>query len=167
MIAIGDRIPEVTFKTLGSEGLAERASSDMFAGKRVLLVGIPGAFTPVCSDNHLPGYVRHVASFHELDVDEVMCVSVNDSFVMKAFGEAQNASGKIGMIADSDAEFTRRIGMDVDASGFGLGTRSQRYAMLINDGVVEILQAESDFVDLGVTSADHMLGLLRKQLAAA
>jgi peroxiredoxin len=94
-----------------------------------------------------------------LNIDEILCVSVNDAFVMKAFGEARKASGKVSMLADSNAEFTRKIGMEIDASDFGLGTRSQRYAMIINDGVVEVMQAEADFVDLGVTSADHMLDI--------
>lgn len=167
MIAIGQKLPEISFKSFEEGGLSEQTTTGLFSGKRVLLIGIPGAFTPVCSGNHLPGYVAKISEFRKLSIDDVFCVSVNDAFVMRAFGQAQQAVGKVGMIADADAAFTRAIGLAVDASGFGLGTRSQRYAMVVADGVVEAIETEDDFVDLGVSSADHMLGVISKQMATA
>ncbi len=167
MISIGEKIPDVSFMNFGAGGLSQHRTSDMFSGKRVLLIGIPGAFTPVCSGNHLPAYVQDSAGFLDLGIDEIMCISVNDAFVMRAFGDAQNANGKVAMVADSDGEFTRKIGLDVDASAFGLGIRSQRYAMVVNDGMVEAIETEDNFVDHGVSSADHMKDLLSKQMATA
>jgi peroxiredoxin len=162
-IAIGDTLPTVHFKQFTSEGLGDVSTDTFFAGKRVLLFGIPGAFTPVCQGNHLPGYVSRAEEFKERGIDEIACISINDTFVMKAFAEAGGAAGKVTMLADADGEFTRQIGMLADASSFGLGKRSERYAMIVNDGVVEVLEVESNFVDHSVSSADSML----EQLAMA
>ena len=159
-IKVGDKLPEVTFKQFTSEGLGDISTDDVFAGKRVLLFGIPGAFTPVCQGNHLPGYVEQAETFKQRGIDAIACISVNDTFVMRAFGEAKGADGKVMMLADSDGEFTHKVGMEADASSFGLGKRSERYAMIVKDGVVETLQIESHFVDHAVTSASSMLSAL-------
>jgi peroxiredoxin len=156
-IAIGDTLPTVRFKQFTSEGLGDVSTDTFFAGKRVLLFGIPGAFTPVCQGNHLPGYVSRAEEFKERGIDEIACISINDTFVMKAFGEAGGAAGKVTMLADADGEFTQQIGMLADASSFGLGKRSERYAMIVNDRVVEVLEVESRFVDHSVSSAESML----------
>lgn len=159
-IKVGDRIPDVSFKQFGSDGLGDVSTGEVFAGKRVLLFGIPGAFTPVCQGNHLPGYVEQAETFRLHGIDEIACISVNDTFVMRAFGEAKGTDGKVTMLADSDGEFTHKVGMEADASSFGLGKRSERYAMVVKDGVVEMLQVESHFVDHAVTSAQSMLEAL-------
>lgn len=159
-IKVGEKLPDVSFKQFTSDGLGDISTGDVFAGRRVLLFGIPGAFTPVCQGNHLPGYVEQAESFRQHGIDAIACISVNDTFVMRAFGEAKGADGKVMMLADSDGEFTQKIGMEADASSFGLGKRSERYAMIVKDGVVETLQIESHFVDHSVTSASSMLSAL-------
>jgi peroxiredoxin len=159
-IKVGDKLPEVSFKQFTADGLGDISTGDVFAGKRVLLFGIPGAFTPVCQGNHLPGYVEQAETFRQHGIDSIACISVNDTFVMRAFGEAKGADGRITMLADSDGEFTQKVGMEADASSFGLGRRSERYAMIVRDGVVETLQVESHFVDHAVTSAHSMLSAL-------
>ena len=159
-IKVGDKLPEVTFKQFTSDGLGDISTGDVFAGKRVLLFGIPGAFTPVCQGNHLPGYVEQAETFKQRGIDAIACISVNDTFVMRAFGEAKGADGKVMMLADSDGEFTHKVGMEADASSFGLGKRSERYAMIVKDGVVETLQIEAHFVDHAVSSASSMLSAL-------
>ena len=159
-IQVGDKLPSVAFKQFGPDGLTEIATDDFFADKRVLLFGIPGAFTPVCQGNHVPGYLSHIEALKDHGIDEIACISVNDCFVMKAFGEAQKAEGRIAMLADDAAAFTQNIGLATDASSFGLGLRSERYAMVVNDGIVEILQVERNFVDHKKSSAEQMLAML-------
>ena len=166
-IQIGEKLPSVSFKKFGKDGFSEVSTDDFFAKKRVLLFGIPGAFTPVCQGNHVPGYMTHFDSFKEHGIDEVACISVNDCFVMKAFGEAQKADGKIDMLADDSGEFTTKVGLATDASNFGLGTRSERYAMVVKDGVVETLKVETNFVDHNVSSAEQMLAMLGADKAMA
>ena len=159
-IQVGDKVPSVTFKKFTGEGFADVKTDEFFAGKRILLFGIPGAFTPVCQGNHMPGYVENAASFKEKGIDEIACISINDTFVMKAFGKSSDADGKIEMLADDAGAFTKGIGLDADASSFGLGTRSERYAMIVKDGVVESMKVEKNFVDHDVSSADNMLAAL-------
>ena len=159
-IRIGDKVPSVTFKKFVDGDFADVKSEEFFAGKKILLFGIPGAFTPICQGNHMPGYVEKAAAFKEKGIDEIACISINDTFVMKAFGKASDAEGKIEMLADDHGQFTKGVGLDTDASGFGLGMRSERYAMVIKDGVVEALKVEKNFVDHDVSSADNMLGAL-------
>ncbi len=159
-IQIGDKVPSVSFKKFTADGFSEVATETFFAGKRILLFGIPGAFTPVCQGNHVPGYVAKAADMKAKGIDEIACISVNDCFVMKAFGEAQQTDGKIEMLADDSAEFTKQAGLATDASGFGLGVRSERYAMIVKDGVVESLKVEKNFVDHNVSSAEQMLSVL-------
>ena len=160
-IKIGEKIPQVSFKQFTADGLGEISTQEFFAGKRVLLFGIPGAFTPICHGNHLPGYVEQAEIFRQHGIDEIACISVNDTFVMRAFGEAKGAAGKITMLADNDGEFTSKVGMEADASSFGLGKRSERYAMIVQDGVVEALQVESNFVEHSVSSAQSMLDQMK------
>ena len=140
MIALGQKLPAATLSQLTSEGMVNHDVTELFAGKKVVLFAVPGAFTPTCSEAHLPGYVVLADKFQEKGVDLITCVAVNDAFVMKAWGEAQNAS-ELLMLGDGDASFTKALGLTLDTEGFG-GVRSQRYAMVIEDGVVTVLSIE-------------------------
>ncbi len=141
-INIGDAIPACTLKTMGAEGPADITTDDLFKGKKVVLFALPGAFTPGCSMAHLPGFVAHADTIKAKGVDTIACLSVNDAFVMGAWGEAQNAS-EILMLADGNGEFTKNVGLELDASGFGMGHRSQRYSMIVEDGKVTSLNVET------------------------
>ncbi len=141
MIATGQTLPAGEFTFITPEGKQQRDTHSLFAGKRVVLFAVPGAFTPTCSNAHLPGYVVLADQFKAKGVDLIACVSVNDAFVMKAWGEAQNAS-ELLMLADGDASFTKALGLEMDTAGFG-GVRSQRYAMIIDNGVVTLLNVEA------------------------
>ncbi|PLX36192.1 MAG: peroxiredoxin [Hyphomicrobiales bacterium] len=141
-IKVGDHLPEATFNIMGLDGPTTLSSADLFAGKTVVLFAIPGAFTPTCHRNHLPGFLENFDTILSKGVDTVACVSVNDAFVMGAWGENTGANGKILMLADGSAAFTKAIGMDVDLSERGFGVRSQRYSMLVEDGVVKSLNVE-------------------------
>jgi peroxiredoxin len=141
-IAIGDRLPEATFRMLGTDGIETISASEVFGGKKVVLFAVPGAFTPTCHINHLPGFIESAEEFKKEGVDTVVCVAVNDPFVLGAWADAAGAKGKVLFLSDGNAEFTRKIGMDFDGSGIGLGTRSKRYAMLVEDGVVKALNVE-------------------------
>lgn len=140
-IKIGDKIPACTIKTMGGEGPEDITTEAIFAGKKVVLFALPGAFTPGCSMSHLPGYVGNAARIKAKGVDTIACLSVNDAFVMDAWGKAQNAND-ILMLADGNGAFTKAVGLELDATGFGMGARSQRYAMIIDDGVVSALNIE-------------------------
>ncbi|GIU01764.1 peroxiredoxin [Shewanella morhuae] len=141
MIAQGQKLPAVTLNQLTKDGMVTHQVSELFAGKKVVLFAVPGAFTPTCSEAHLPGYVVLADEFKAKGVDLIACVAVNDAFVMKAWGEAQNAS-ELMMLADGDASFTKALGLEMDTAGFG-GIRSQRYSMIIEDGVVTLLNVEA------------------------
>ncbi|MGI1945419.1 peroxiredoxin [Shewanella glacialipiscicola] len=141
MIAQGQKLPAATLSQLTKDGMVNHQVSEFFAGKKVVLFAVPGAFTPTCSEAHLPGYVVLADEFKAKGVDLIACVAVNDAFVMKAWGEAQNAS-ELMMLADGDASFTKALGLEMDTAGFG-GIRSQRYAMVIDDGVVTMLNVEA------------------------
>ncbi|ENM3962287.1 peroxiredoxin [Vibrio cholerae] len=140
MIQIGQTLPDVPLSQRTSEGTLTHSVTTLFANKKVVLFAVPGAFTPTCSEAHLPGYVVLADKFKEKGVDMIACVSVNDAFVMKAWGEAQNAS-EIAMLADGDASFTKALGLEMDTGNFG-GVRSQRYAMVIENNVVTLLNVE-------------------------
>ena len=157
-ISIGDSIPQGTLKTMGAEGPKDLSTSDIFAGKKVLLFAVPGAFTPGCSITHMPGYVVNADKIKAAGVDTIACMSVNDAFVMDAWGKAQNAE-EILMLADGMAEFTAALGLELDGSAFGLGTRSQRFALIAEDGVVTHLNVESG-PGVDVSSAETMMQLL-------
>ena len=157
-IQTGDQVPACTFKTMGENGPEDITTEQIFNGRKVLLFAVPGAFTPGCSMTHLPGYVVNADKIKAAGVDTIACVSVNDAFVMGAWGEAQNAS-ELLLLADGNGEFTAALGLELDASGFGLGTRSQRYAMIVDDGTISHLNVEPD-PGISVSSAESMMELL-------
>ena len=141
-IAAGDRLPDAAFRVMGPDGIKEITTRDVFAGKKVVLFAVPGAFTPTCHLKHLPGFIESANEFKRMGIDTVACVAVNDPFVLAAWAETSGGKGKVLFLSDGNAEFTKKIGMDFDGSGVGLGTRSKRYAALIKDGVVEALNVE-------------------------
>ena len=157
MITPGDPIPDVALKAVTSAGTEDVRTAEVFAAGKTVLFGVPGAFTPVCSDDHLPGFVLRSADILARGVDRIVCVSVNDAFVMGAWARSEDAGG-ITMLADDAAAFTAAMGLTTDASSFGLGTvRSERYAAIIEDGVLVALDVEAQFVDHEVSSADAVL----------
>jgi len=141
-IAIGDRLPDATFRVMGPDGVETLSTSDVFGGKKVVLFAVPGAFTPTCHLKHLPGFIESADEFKQLGIDTVACVAVNDPFVLGAWADASGGKGKVLFLSDGNAEFTKQIGMDFDGSGVGLGIRSKRYAALVEDGVVKALNVE-------------------------
>lgn len=155
-IKVGDKIPEATFMTMGEDGPAPASTADIFAGKRVALFAVPGAFTPTCSAKHLPGFKDHAADFAAKGIDTIACTSVNDVFVMGAWAKDQGVSDEMIMLADGNGEFAKSIGLEMDATGFGMGGRSQRYALVANDGVVESLHVEGPG-EFKVSAADYVL----------
>jgi peroxiredoxin len=157
MIKVGDRLPEATFRVVTADGVKPRLASEVFAGKRVVLIGMPGAFTPTCHKNHLPGFVTHAGNIKAKGVDEIVVTAVNDHWVMRQWGKATGGDGHIEFLADNNAEFAKAIGMDYDATGGLGGLRSKRYAMLVDDGVVKVLNVEEVTGKAEVTSADNML----------
>lgn len=158
-IAVGDRLPDAKFVRVSPEGPQPVQASDYFAGKRVALFSVPGAFTPTCSAKHLPGFVERAEELRAKGVDEIACTAVNDAFVMQHWGQASGVDGRVTMLADGNGEFAEAIGLTMDGSGFGMGRRAQRYSMLVNDGVVEQLNVEQPG-DFRVSSAEHLLGQL-------
>ena len=157
-IQVGDKVPACTMKVMGEQGPADITTDEIFAGKKVLLFAVPGAFTPGCSMTHLPGYVVNADKIKAAGVDTIVCMSVNDAFVMDAWGKVQNA-GEILMLADGTGELTAALGLELDGSGFGLGTRSQRFAMIVDDGTVSQLNVEAG-PGVDVSSAETMMALL-------
>jgi len=158
-IKVGDKIPAVALKTKTAEGIQEVKTEDLFGGKTVVLFALPGAFTPTCSAKHLPGYVTKAADLKGKGVDAIACLSVNDAFVMDAWGKDQKVGENVLMLADGNADFTKAIGLEMDGSGYGMGTRSKRYAMVVKDGVVKDLFVEEPG-QFEVSSADYVLGKL-------
>lgn len=157
-IAKGDKLPDVALVRATADGPDKVQSSDYFAGKKVALFAVPGAFTPTCSAKHLPGYVEKAAELKAKGVDQIACVSVNDAFVMGAWGKAAG-SDDVAMLADGNGDFAKALGLDADFSGFGMGGRSQRYSMIVDNGVVTELNVEGPG-EFKVSSAEHMLGQL-------
>ena len=157
-IQVGDKIPQATMKVMGEKGPQDMTTDDLFAGKKVVLFALPGAFTPTCSAAHLPGYVANADKFKAKGVDSVVCLSVNDAFVMSAWGADKNAEELI-MLADGNGDFTSAVGLEMDGSAFGLGKRSQRYAMIAEDGVVTALNVEAPGA-FEVSAADAIMALL-------
>ncbi|MEO0436729.1 MAG: peroxiredoxin [Pseudomonadota bacterium] len=157
-ISVGDKLPEATLQTMGKEGPTPITTSAIFSGKKVVLFAVPGAFTPGCSVTHLPGYVVNADKILAKGVDTIACLSVNDAFVMGAWGEAQNAE-HILMLADGNGDFTQGLGLELDGRGFGMGTRSQRYAMIVDDGTVTLLNVEAG-AGVEVSAAEVILEAL-------
>ena len=158
-ISVGDRIPSMTLTKATAEGPQPVETDAFFAGRKVALFAVPGAFTPTCSARHLPGYVEKAAELKGKGVDEIACVSVNDAFVMGAWGNQAGADGKVTMLADGNGDFAEALGLDADFSKFGMGKRSQRWSAIVDDGVVRELNVEEPGA-FNVSSADYMLGQL-------
>jgi len=158
-IKAGDALPNVTLKEMGDGGPKDVNIQELTKGKKVVLFAVPGAFTPTCSMKHLPGFVDQAAALKAKGVDEIVCLSVNDAFVMGAWGKDQSAGGKVRMLADGNGEFTKAVGLEMDGSGFGMGSRSKRYAMIIEDGKVKELLTEPG-PGLSASSAESVLGKL-------
>ena len=158
-IKVGDKVPSVTLKFLSPEGPKEITTDDLFRGKKVAFFAVPGAFTPTCSQRHLPGYVDKAAALKGKGVDTIPCVSVNDAFVMGAWGKDQNVGDKVLMLADGSGDLARAVDLELDATRAGLGKRSQRYSMLVENGVVTALNVEAPG-KFEVSDADTMLKAL-------
>lgn len=158
-VKIGDKIPAATLKHMTAEGPKDITTAELFNGKKVVLFGVPGAFTPTCSARHLPGFVDHEADLHAKGVDTIACISVNDAFVMNAWGKAQNADGKVLMLADGNGDFAKALGLDADFSGFGMGLRNKRYALIAENGVITQINIENAGA-FEVSSAEYVLGQL-------
>ena len=158
-IAVGDRIPDVKVFTFGDKGPESVTSAELLGHGTVVLFGVPGAFTPTCSDHHLPGFVLRADDLRAKGADSIVCVSVNDPFVMEAWGQDQNVGKNVVMLADGNGELTAAMGLTMDGSGFGLGARSQRYAAIVRNGVVSWLAVEPG-PGLNVSSAEEVLAAL-------
>jgi peroxiredoxin len=158
-IAVGDKIPDVTVQVPGPEGPKPVQTGQLLGHGKVVLFGLPGAFTPTCNDYHLPGFVLRAEDLQAKGVDKIACVSVNDAFVMKAWGEANHVADKVTLIADGSATFAKALGLEVDLTGGGLGIRSKRYAAILEDGVVTDLSVEEG-LGLERSSADAVLAKL-------
>ncbi len=155
-ISVGDKLPDVTLVKATKDGPEKVQSSDYFKGKTVALFSVPGAFTPTCSAKHLPGFVERAGDLKAKGIDEIACTAVNDAFVMGAWNEAAG-SADVTMLADGNGEFAEAVGLAADFGGFGMGKRSQRYSMLVDDGVVKQLNVEQPG-DFSVSSAEHLIG---------
>ena len=153
----GASLPNATFKHMTPDGIKDIELSTLMANRKVILFGLPGAYTPVCSTSHLPGYVAQAEALKAEGTAEIACISVNDPFVMSAWGEQHGVEGKVLMLCDPEAEFTRSIGMELDLKGIGLGPRSQRYSMVVEDGVVREINVETSIFDHGASSASSLL----------
>ena len=159
-IKVGDKVPSATLRYLSPEGPKEITTDELFRGKKVALFAVPGAFTPTCSQRHLPGYVDKAAELKAKGVDTIACVAVNDAFVMDAWGKNQNCGDKVMMLADGSGEFAKALGMELDMKSRGLGVRSQRYSMLVDNGTVKSLNVETQPGQVEASSADAMLKAL-------
>ena len=158
-ISVGDKLPEATFMEMTANGPEPRSTADVFAGKTIALFAVPGAYTPTCSAKHLPGFVEKQGDLAAKGIDDIVCTSVNDVFVMGAWGKDNGVEGKVRMLADGNGAFAAAIGLEMDGSGFGMGQRSQRYSMLVVDGTVKELNVEQGGAS-EVSSADYLLGQL-------
>lgn len=158
-IKVGDKLPEATFKVMKDGKPADMTVSELTKGKKVALFAVPGAFTPTCSVRHLPGYKEKADEFRAKGVDTIACVSVNDVFVMNAWGKDQRVGEDVVMLADGNGDFAKAVGLEMDGKGFGMGGRSQRYSMIVDDGVVKALNVEQPG-KFEVSAAEFMLGQL-------
>jgi glutaredoxin/glutathione-dependent peroxiredoxin len=158
-VKVGDRVPSVTLRYLTPEGVKAVSSEEFFKGKKVAVFGLPGAYTRTCSSRHLPGYVQNAEALRQKGIDTIACLSVNDAFVMDAWGKEHGAPDKVIMLGDGSCEFTEAIGLTVDRISAGMGIRSQRYSMIVDDGVIKELHVEPSG-EYGVSSAEAMLARL-------
>ena len=161
-LSSGDKIPSVTLKRLSAEGLEDLDIAEHIRGKRVVLFGVPGAFTPACTEKHLPGYIAKYDELKSQGIDEILCLHVNDPFVSARWSEETGADGVITLLPDGNAELTKELGLDFDGSGFGLGTRCLRFSAVVNDGVVETIEIEDQPTDVNKASAEACLVSLKK-----
>ncbi|WP_159715930.1 MULTISPECIES: peroxiredoxin [Geminicoccus] len=156
-IRVGDRLPEAKFKIRTAEGLEDVSTSQVFGGKKAVLFAVPGAFTPTCHNRHLPSFLEHGEALKAKGVEVIACVAVNDAFVLDEWARVNDVQGRVLMLADGNGAFTKAIGMELDASGAGLGVRSLRYSMLLEDGVVKVLNVEESPGVMEVSGADRLL----------
>ena len=159
-IEVGQKLPEATFKVLTAEGLADVELKSIVNGRKVVIFALPGAFTPTCHAKHLPGFLARLDEIKAKGVDEVVCIAVNDPFVLDAWGKSQNVNGRIRLLSDGNATFSQAIGLTFDGSMAGLGTRSRRYAMIVEDGTVEFLAVEDAPPMMEVSGADNIMDAL-------
>jgi peroxiredoxin len=159
-IKVGDRLPQGKFTVMGEGGPTAITTDDVFKGKTVVLFAVPGAFTPTCSEKHLPGFVAEAKAIAGKGVATIACTAVNDVFVLSAWAKARQADGVITMLADGNADFAKALGLDIDLSAFGLGTRSKRYAMIVADGVVKYLAVEDSPPEHNKATAEKLLAAL-------
>ncbi|MEN9836489.1 MAG: hypothetical protein RLZ79_157 [Pseudomonadota bacterium] len=158
-IKAGEKMPSGAFKTMTAEGAKEVGADALFAGKTVVLFSVPGAFTPTCDARHLPGYLQHFDALKAKGVDTIACMAVNDMFVMNAWGKSSNVGEKVLMLADGNGDYTRALGLELDARGFGMGMRGQRFALVVKDGVATHVNIEAGG-EFKVSAAEHVLGQL-------
>ena len=158
-IKAGERMPAGTFKVATADGISELAAEDLFKGKNVVLFAVPGAFTPTCDARHLPGYLESAAAFRAKGVDTIACMAVNDVFVMGAWGKYSNVGDKITMLADGNGDYAKALGLEMDGRGFGMGTRGQRFAIVVKDGVATNVEIEAP-KEFKVSAAEYILGKL-------
>jgi peroxiredoxin len=158
-IKVGDKIPSATLMQMKGGTPHPVKTDDVFSGKKVVLFALPGAFTPTCSAKHLPGFIQHSSEIREKGIDAIACLSVNDAFVMGAWGDQQGAGENVMMLADGNGDFTRALGLEMDATKFGMGKRSQRFSMVVDNGIVKQLNVEEPG-SFSVSSAEHVLGQL-------
>lgn len=163
-IKVGDRLPETTFTVMGPDGPQGRTTSDVFAGKKVALFAVPGAYTPTCHKQHLPGFVQRTEELKAKGIDSIACTAVNDIFVLTHWSKDCGADGKVLMLADGGADFAKKIGLDIDLASRGFGIRSKRYAMLVEDGVVKVLNVEDAPPQHDKSSAETLCSMIDRSL---
>lgn len=156
-IEAGDKLPQATFRVMTPDGPAAKTTDEIFKGRKVVLFGVPGAFTPTCHRNHLPGFLAKAGEIKAKGIDAIAVTGVNDVFVMDAWAKSTGGQGQIEFLSDGNGDFARAIGLSLDGSGFGLGLRSQRYAMVVDDGVVTVLNVEDAPSKADVSSAEKLL----------
>jgi peroxiredoxin len=156
-LSVGDKMPSGEFTIMTGEGPAALSTDELFSGKRVVLFSVPGAYTPTCSQKHLPGYVQNADDLKANGVDTIACTAVNDVFVMDAWGKDQGAGDKVLMLADGNADYANALGLGLDASGFGMGQRGQRFSIIVNDGVIEQLNVEAPG-EFNVSTCEYAIG---------
>jgi peroxiredoxin len=158
-IKVGDKMPAGTFKTKTKDGIQDVSTEQLFKGKTVVLFSVPGAFTPTCDAKHLPGYIENAAAIRAKGVDTIACMAVNDVFVMDAWGKHANAGDNVLMLADGNGDYAKALGLEMDGRGFGMGTRGQRFALVVKDGVATQVEVEAP-KEFKVSAADYILGKL-------
>ena len=159
-IQAGEKMPEGALGRMTAEGPGAISTDELFGGKKVVLFSVPGAFTPACSSTHLPGYIQQAGAIKGKGVDTIACIAVNDAFVMDAWGKDQGAGDKVMMLADGNAEYTKALGLELDASGFGMGTRGLRFAVIVDDGVATQVHCEASPSEVKESSAENILSKL-------